>query len=160
MKLSETRTLWFSFVLMMVIALAFQIISQQFGLTLLDGIVDPGEARELLATISDSHRTLHLWVTTTLDVAYPAAYGAFFAGTALRFFPRLGIWLMAPVAALVAIDLLEGIVQVVALLEFKDWLNTKAVLTSTKFLLVNYCLLLTLSAWLIWVFSEVKRFFP
>ena len=126
-------------------------IASQFGLILLDAISDPGQSRAATASMSNSQRTLHAWVTGTLDVAYPAAYGALFVGSAYRFFPKIGGWLAAPTLLLVPIDLVEGVVQILGLTDVVDWLDSKAFLTPAKLLLFYLGLLMTVCGWVSWL---------
>jgi len=61
--------------------------------------------------MSVDERIVHAWVTATLDVAYPLAYGALFIGSAFKFYNNFG-WLIAyPFFVLISTDLLEGFVQ-------------------------------------------------
>ena len=71
-------------------------------------------------------------MTGTLDVAYPLAYGALFLGATLRFFPGRGPVLTIPILIGVPADVLEGLVQILALAGWADWLVAKAVLTPVK----------------------------
>lgn len=156
-NLTSTRVLWFGFIGVLICTVAFQVVVGQYGLILLDRISDPEQSRAAIASMSESQRLLHVWVTGTLDVAYPVAYGILFVGSAYRFFPKTGKLLAAPILLLVTIDLVEGVVQILGLTGVADWLDAKAILTPTKFLLAYIGILVTVSGWVAWI---VRRFKP
>ena len=154
-RLTETSVLWFSFVATVLITIAFQVVIVVWDLVLLDGIADPEQARAAIAGMSEYQRNVHAWLTGTLDVVYPIAYGALFIGSAYRFFPRLG-WLLAiPTFVLVPVDLVEGVVQVLALTEVADWVSSKAILTSLKQILFLAGFLITVCGWARWATSRL-----
>ncbi len=156
-KLAAKKALWISFVATVLCSIAFPVVAGQFGITLLDAISDPEQCRAVLATMSDSQRSLHAWITGTLDVVYPAAYGALFVGSAYRFFPSVGRWLAAPILLLVPVDLLEGLVQILALTDTVDWLGAKALLTPAKLVLFYFGLIVTLCGWGVWIVRRFQR---
>ena len=131
-QLREGRGLLAALVATVVLTALFPVVAGHFGLTLLDAIADPTEARALIEGLTREQRQAHAWITGTLDVAYPLAYGALFLGAMLRFFPRRGPLLAIPVLIGVPADLLEGLVQILALTGQADWLAAKAVLTPVK----------------------------
>ena len=155
-KLAETPILWISFIATLVITVLFQIVVGQTGITLLDTIFDPEQSRAAVAAMSESQRVVHAWTTATLDVAYPAAYGAWFVGSAYKFFPKVAGVIAGLIYALVGIDLSEGVVQVLALVDITDWLDSKALLTSAKYALFNFALLMVVAGWLIWVYQKIR----
>ena len=130
--LREGRVLLLSLVATVVLTALFPVVAGQFGLTLLDAMADSTEARALIEGLTGEQRQAHAWITGTLDVAYPLAYGALFLGATLRFFPRRGTLLAIPVLIGVPADLLEGLVQILALTGQADGLAAKAVLTPVK----------------------------
>ena len=130
--LREGRVLLLSLVATVVLTVLFPVVAGQFGLTLLDAMADSTEARALIEGLTGEQRQAHAWITGTLDVAYPLAYGALFLGATLRFFPRRGTLLAIPVLIGVPADLLEGLVQILALTGQADWLAAKAELTPVK----------------------------
>ena len=131
-KLREGRGLLAALVATVVLTALFPVVAGHFGLTLLDAIADPTEARALIEGLTSEQRQAHAWITGTLDVAYPLAYGALFLGATLRFFPRKGALLAIPILIGVPADFLEGLVQILALTGQVDWLAAKAVLTPVK----------------------------
>lgn len=154
--LARTPILWFSFIATIICTFAFQAIAGHYGLVLLDTLSDPDESRAAIAAMSQSQRALHAWITGTLDVAYPAVYGALFIGSAYRFYPNIGRFLAAPTVLLVAVDLIEGLVQILGLTETVDWLDAKAILTPGKILLFYFGLLTTVGGWGVWVVGRSR----
>ncbi len=143
-ELTKLSVLWISFILVVVMTVVFQIISGQYNLVLLDSLSDPTEVRNMLANMTEQQRSVHVWVTSTLDVAYPIAYGIFFAGSAYKFFPVYGKYLALPALICVPVDIIEGLIQVLALTSGIDWVQAKAILTPLKFALVLTALFITL----------------
>ena len=131
-QLKERRVLLVALVATLVLTALFPVIAGHFGLTLLDAVADPTEARALVEGLTKEQRQAHAWITGTLDVAYPLAYGALFLGATLRFFPRKGALLAIPILIGVPADFLEGLVQLLALTGQVDWLAAKALLTPVK----------------------------
>ena len=131
-QLREGRGLLAALVATVVLTALFPVAAGHFGLTLLDAVADPTEARALVEGLTKEQRQAHAWITGTLDVAYPLAYGALFFGATLRFFPRKGALLAIPILIGVPADFLEGLVQILALTGQVDWLAAKAVLTPVK----------------------------
>ena len=132
MFVAKPATLWLLFGATVLITLAFPPLAASWELTLLDGVASPDRVRELIAGMTPEQRTAHAWITGTLDVAYPLVYGSFFAGMALRFFPRVGAGLGAFIALVIPVDLFEGLVQILALTGQADWVATKAFVTPLK----------------------------
>ena len=130
--LREGRVLLVALVATVLLTALFPVVAGHFGLTLLDAVADPAEARALIEGLTGEQRQAHAWITGTLDVAYPLAYGALFLGAALRFFPRKGVLLAIPILIGIPADFLEGLVQILALTGQVDWLAAKAVLTPVK----------------------------
>lgn len=155
--LSEPKTLWLSLVVVILITAAFPIAASVWQLSYIDALSDPAQVRESIAAMSTSQRSAHTWITATLDVLYPLAYGALFIGSAYAFYGRFG-WLVAiPFFVLVPTDLLEGLVQILALNGLADWVDLKAVLTPLKFLLFLLGVATTVLGWLIWLSRRFRR---
>lgn len=131
-QLRARRALLVALLATLVLTALFPVIAAHFGLTLLDAVADPTEARALIEGLTSEQRQAHAWITGTLDVAYPLAYGALFLGATLRFFPCQGVLLAIPILIGVPADFLEGLVQILALTGQVDWLAAKAVLTPVK----------------------------
>jgi len=156
-KLSRTQNLWALFVSFILITAAFPVSSSVWDINFIDPISSPELVREAIASMSSSQRHIHAWLTATLDVAYPLVYGALFFGSAYAFFPKYGRYLAIPACLVIPIDLLEGVVQVLALTEVKDALDFKALLTPAKSVLFLLGLAITFSGYLVWLYSRVRR---
>ena len=130
--LREGRVLLVALVATVLLTAFFPLVAGHYGLTLLDAVADPAEARALIEGLTGEQRQAHAWITGTLDVAYPLAYGALFLGATLRFFPRQSALVTIPILIGVPADLLEGLVQILALTGQADWLAAKAWLTPVK----------------------------
>lgn len=155
--LTGTRTLWFLFAATLVLSCSFPLATRYWQLTLLDGIASPADARSLLEGFTPHQKMIHAWITATLDVAYPFAYGGFFAGSALRVFTRHGRYLALPALLVIPTDLIEGIVQILALTGTADYLALKAVVTPAKILLFGISLFLTAVAWATWWYRFARQ---
>ena len=94
--------------------------------------------------MSEDQRIVHAWITATLDVVYPLAYGALFIGSALKFYNKFGWLIASPFFVLVPMDILEGIIQVLALTGTVDMMDAKAVLTPVKSILFLFGLSTTI----------------
>lgn len=156
-KLAERRTLWISFIATVLITLSFPVAASIWGLSFVDPISDPALVRQAIADMSAEQRLVHVWVTATLDVAYPLAYGALFVGAAVAFYPRVGRYLAMIILVVVPTDLLEGVVQVLALTDTADWVGAKAVLTPLKTILFLFGFLVTIAGWASWFSAWVRQ---
>ncbi|MEM9623528.1 MAG: hypothetical protein AAF993_17925 [Pseudomonadota bacterium] len=154
--LAQSRTLWLAFVATVLITVAFPLAAGLWGLSFVDALSDPAEVRQAIAAMTSKQRVAHAWLTATLDVAYPLAYGALFIGSAVAFLPRFGRFLALAFVVLVATDLLEGVVQVLALTETADLVSSKALLTPLKTVLFLVGLLTTIAGWIIWGARRVR----
>ena len=150
--ITRPGALWLLLAATLSLTVAFPLAAGHWGLTLLDGVSSPDEARALIREMTPAQRVAHAWITATLDAAYPLAYGGLFAGSALRVF-GFGPWgRLAAVPALVAVlaDFGEGIAQVLALAGAADWLALKAVATPLKTVMFILGGGITLAAWATW----------
>ena len=125
-------------------------------MTFVDSISDPDEVRAAIAAFTSEQKVAHAWITATVDVLYPLVYGLLFAGVALRFFPAAGIWIALPGLLAIPVDLIEGVVQVLALLDVQDFVDAKAVLTPTKSFLFIAGFLISLAGWAKWLYLKVR----
>ncbi len=158
--LAERRTLWLTFVATILITAAFPMAASIWGISFIDGLSDPAAVRDAIAAMTPEQRVAHAWLTATLDVAYPLAYGALFAGSACAFFARYGRLMALLLLVVVPIDLLEGVVQVLALTDTADLIDTKAVLTPLKTALFLLGLAVTVAGWVVWVLRRFRRSQP
>lgn len=152
----KTSTLWALFATTLILFFGFRIVASQWGFSFIDSISSPEELRHLLAGMSDQQKVSHAWATATLDVAFPISAGLLFAGTALRFFPKYGIYLALPGLLAIPTDLFEGVIQILALTDTADWLNLKAIVTPLKACLLLSGLAITILAWLSWLISKFR----
>ena len=156
MKLiTSTTTLWLLLLATIAMVFMFQFLAPIWELRLIDSISAPDEVRAVIAGFSAEQRTAHAWITATLDVAFPLAYGLLFAGSAIRFFPNL-TFLALPGFAVIPVDCVEGAVQVLALLDIADFVDTKAWLTPLKMWLFYAGALVMIAGWLRWLVQKVK----
>lgn len=154
--LAQTRSLWIAFVSTILITIAFPLAASIWGITFIDAISDPAEVRQAISDMTTDQRFVHAWITATLDVAYPLAYGALFAGSAYAFYDRFGRYMAVPLLVVVPVDLLEGVVQVLALTDSADLIDAKAVLTPLKTALFLVGLLTTVVGWVIWAVRRTR----
>ena len=150
--LADTKILWISFVATILCTVAFQVLVHQFDLALLDALSDSTEIQAAIAGMSEQQRLIHAWMTGTLDVAYPIVYGSFFIGSAYTFFPSKGFLLSLPALICIPVDLIEGVIQILALVGFADWTQLKELLTPLKKLLFVTSSLLTIGGWVKWLY--------
>lgn len=155
--LIKTSTLWMLFAATIAVTLSFVFLSSHFGMAFIDPISDPDEVRAAIAGFSSEQKVAHAWITATVDVLYPLVYGLLFAGVGLRFFPSVGIWIALPGLLAIPVDLIEGVVQVLALLDINDLVEAKAFLTPLKSLLFIVGLLISIAGWGKWLYLKVKK---
>ena len=155
--LSENRSLWIAFSATILITITFLVTGSMWGITFLDTISDPSEVRLAISSMSPDQRTVHAWITATLDVAYPLAFGALFIGSAYKFYKSFGRLIALPSFILVPVDLLEGVVQVLALTGTADLVDAKAVLTPLKTILVVFGITATAVGFILWFVACNRR---
>ena len=152
--LTKTNTLWVLFVLTLLLFFGFRIVSSHWGFTFIDSISSPEELRTIIGGMSAEQKISHAWATSTLDVAFPVSAGLLFAGVALCFFPKYGIYLALPGLLAIPTDLFEGVIQILALTDTADLLDLKAIVTPLKACLLLTGLLIAVVGWARWVFSK------
>lgn len=155
LRLADTKILWMSFLATVLCTIVFQVLVHHFDLVLLDALSDPIEIHRAIASMSDQQRLIHAWMTGTLDLIYPMAYGALFVGSAYKFFPTKGFFLSLPVLICIPVDLAEGVVQIFSLAGCVEWTQLKEFLTPLKQMLFVTALLLTISGWVKWLYLKV-----
>lgn len=143
--LTNARTLWTLLLVQVLIWIGFVSVMTVYDFVLMDEMWEPDAIRSYLAELSAQQKRAHVWTTATLDVLYPLAYGAFYAGLALRFLPRLGGLLVLPAIAVIPVDLAEGVVQVMALNGDAAIVNHKAWITPLKLVLFGLASLIALA---------------
>lgn len=131
--LSDGQTIIWSGVVFAGLTIAFGIWIQVYNLpTILDEISDPDQIRDVVAAMSPEQRSAHWWMTLLLDYPYPLAYGAFFAGIALRYFGPAGIWLAIPAFITIPADMIENTIQLFILSGDESLIALKTVVTPIK----------------------------
>ena len=129
---TKTKTLLSMFWATLTMTITFGVIMQVWQFEIIDEMSDPEQIRAHVAAFSETQKTVHAWMTATLDVADPLAYGSLFIGMALRFFGRIGFWLALPSLLVIPVDLAEGYVQVTFLMGDDSLLHLKSILTPLK----------------------------
>lgn len=140
---TNSVALWILFILFVAETLGFGIIMRIWDFGIIDEMSDPEKIRNHISEMSELQRAVHAWMTATLDVAYPLTYGALFAGLSLR---ALSPLYAVPAIAVIPVDLIEGLVQVLALLGAYDALWLKAYVTPAKLILFVAAMVIALVA--------------
>ena len=130
--LKQPSTLWVLFALFVLETLGFGVIMLVWDFQIIDEMWNPDELRVHIGAMTPVQRTVHAWMTATLDVAYPLTYGPLFCGLALRYLSASFAW---PAVLVVPTDLLEGFVQVMVLTGHDQLLWLKAYVTPLKLVL-------------------------
>lgn len=152
----KTNTLWVLFVTTLILFFGFGIVASHWGFSFIDSVSSPEELRNLLTEMSDKQKISHAWATSTLDVAFSISAGLLFAGTALCFFPKYGIYLAIPGLLAIPTDLFEGVIQVLALTDTSDLLNLKAIVTPLKACLLITGLAIAIFGWSRWLIFKLR----
>ncbi len=132
MMLARSSAIWISGFLFLALTVAFAAVIRLYDLHIIDEIADPSAVMAVVSSMTPGHRTAHFYMTLILDMPYPLAYGAFFAGLALRFFGRAGVWFALPAFVCIPADLIENTVQLLVLAGHENWLWLKALMTPLK----------------------------
>lgn len=146
--LTHSTTLWVLFVLFLLETAGFGVIMHLYDFVIIDEMSDPEAVRHHVEEMTGLQRSVHAWMTATLDVAYPLTYGALFAGLTIRVLkPVFAI----PAIAVIPTDLVEGFVQVLALNGNYELLWLKAFVTPAKLILFGVAIVIALVAlWMGW----------
>ena len=140
--LTRSSLLWLAGVLALLSYLAIACVMLHWDMVHLDSRILPGESWSTLNDYTPGLREVHIWSTASLDVVFPLAYSALFAGLIWRGLPERFQWLVWFASATLLADLGEGLIQIILLnqdltaITYSDsepllWL--KAALTSLKF---------------------------
>ncbi|MEM6535815.1 MAG: hypothetical protein AAF613_09270 [Pseudomonadota bacterium] len=140
----------------MVLTAGFGLVMRHWQFELIDTLSDPAEIRDHIAVLTQVQKQVHIWVTATMDVAYPFAYTALFVGMALRYFGRFGPWLSIPIAMALPADLVEGFIQILALMGQDQLVGWKAWLTPLKFALAYFGLVIAFIGLCIAIFRSLR----
>lgn len=132
-KLASTQSIRATFVLTIVLTVVFRAVSNRTGIEYIDFMYKPDLVRAHIEEMTQTQRMIHAWVTATVDVVYPFCYAGFVAGLNLRFLGRAGLILAGVAAAAVGADVVEGVLEVIALHGGFYTLGLKAIVTPFKF---------------------------
>ncbi len=155
-SLTKTNTLWILFVTTLLLFFTFRIVASQWDFKFIDSISSPEELRNIIAAMSAEQKISHAWATSSLDVAFPISAGLLFAGSALCFFPKYGIYLAMPGFLAIPTDLFEGVIQILALTNTADLLDLKAIVTPLKACLLLSGLAIAAIGWASGLFSKLR----
>ena len=131
--LARTAMLAVMFVIMMATGYSFSVVETATGGSLLDTMMNSADAAARLAEMTAEQKSVHLRATLVNDTVYPLAYGGLFAGLIWRFAGSLRRWFVVPPVAVIVVDLVENLVQAMALAGNDSLLALKDVLTPAKF---------------------------
>lgn len=137
--LSTPRFLLLSFLVALLCMGAFEVLKGLIEGELLDRQMSGAAANLRMAQMEASHRRYHLLGTATVDMVYPLAYGAFFAGLLIRCGAHP--WWLGCLALGMGCDWVENLTQIVSLSGWANLLAAKSVLTPVKFTALLLCLL-------------------
>lgn len=115
--------------------MCFVVVMRLWDFQVIDEVFERQQIIDRIAALSPQQIRVHLWVTTTLDAAFPFVYGLFHAGMALRFLGRWGTVVAVLSLACIPVDLIEGFSQVMLLTGHEGFLTIKTVMTPIKLLL-------------------------
>ena len=141
--LSRTSVIAISFAAMVLVGGLLRQTGAALG-GMLDLTLTGAEARALLDRLTPWQRDVHAHATLLYDGLYPLAYGAFFAGLAVRLGGAKARWIALVMLGGMVADYAENIVQLLALSGRADWLDAKTLLTPIKFALTGTAVLATL----------------
>lgn len=123
---------------MLVIGLLIRSSAASIGGDLLDFQMTGADAiarlHELRSTLNGIE--VHQFISGRLDMAYPLAYGLFFASLAIRFSRSHSLLLAVPMALAAGFDVAENLTQLQGLAGDEAALGAKSFLTPVKFAFV------------------------
>ena len=130
--LSQTKVLWVTFILTVLVSVAFVLLAPRVNGHFLDEANTGVLALAWLDALSIEQKDVHFWVTALLDTLYPLVYGGFFAGMVARLAGAMRGWAVLPGLIGVGCDFAENVTQLLALSGNPNWLFLKDVLTPVK----------------------------
>ena len=136
------RFLIFLLALAILVGMAFGHFGSQLGGPLLDMLSDPTTNEARLAAMTADQRMTHLWITLTLDMVYPIAYGGGFANLSARLVDRHKLLAAIPGLTLILVDLIENLLIVLMLQGDTHVILAKTLATQAKWWLFGGCSLL------------------
>lgn len=144
--LTDGRTIVWSGLAFLALTIGFGVWIQQYDLQIIDEISDPDQIRTVVAAMTPEQMSAHWWMTLVLDYFYPLAYGAFFAGLALRYFGAAGVWVAIPSMIVVPADIIENTIQLFILSGDFSLIGVKAIATPIKLVSFIVAALIALGA--------------
>jgi len=126
------------------LTLCFGIVMYVGGFGIIDEMYNVRDIEDHIKAMEPAQRSAHAWLTGTVDVIYPFAYGAFFIGIAIRYFGRFGPLLALPSLLVIPADLTEGYAQVMLLTGHEQFMDLKVMATPIKLVLFLTGLAITL----------------
>ena len=154
--LSRTSVIAISFAAMILLGGLLRQTGEALG-GMLDLTLTGAEARALLDRLTPWQRDLHAHATLLYDGLYPLAYGAFFAGLAVRLGGAKARWIALVMLGGMVADYAENIGQLLALSGRADWLDAKTLLTTIKFALTGTAVAATLVLAIRATWARVRR---
>ena len=154
--LAQTKTLWVTFTATIILTLCFGLIMHIWEFGIIDELYTQKKIIAHIEAMTPQQRSVHAWMTGTIDIAYPFAYGAFFMGMAKRHFAKYGTWLAMPSLLVIPADLAEGVTQIFLLDGRYDLAGLKAIFTALKLGLYLTGLAITLAAILKVIYTYVS----
>lgn len=130
--LSQTKVLWVTFILTVLVSVAFVVLTSKVNGHFLDEATTGSMALLWLEALDAEQKNFHFWITALLDTLYPLVYGAFFAGMVARLAGAKRSWAVWPGLIGVDCDFAENVTQMLALSGNPNWLFLKDVLTPVK----------------------------
>lgn len=152
--LADGKTIAWSGLAFVGLTIAFGIWIQRYNLHIIDEISDPAQIRAVVDAMTPEQMAAHWWMTLSLDYFYPLAYGAFFAGLALRYFGSAGLWLVVPSMIVVPADIIENTIQLFILSGDDSLIGVKAIATPIKLVSFIVAALIALIALIYAVYSR------
>lgn len=143
--LSRPTVIWANFVVTLALTAVFGIVMLIWDFEIIDEMYVADAILAHVADMTATQRSVHIWLTATVDVIYPFCYGSFFIGVALKAYERAGIWLALPSLLVIPVDLFEGFTQVMLLSGHEAWVGAKSIATPTKLVLFLAGILITFS---------------
>ena len=155
--LAQTKMLWWTFSLTLAMTACFGFVMHIWQFSIIDEMFVADDIRAHISAMSQTQRTVHAWMTGTLDVAYPFAYGGFFIGVAMRYFGKYGIYLAVPSLLCIIADLSEGVAQIMLLTGHEAWMSVKLIATPIKFSLFITGALIALAGLFLSLKQQLRR---
>jgi hypothetical protein len=146
--ITQKSTLVGLFLLTVLLTLSFAIVMTIWNFQIIDEMYIPSEIIAHVSEMTEQQRLVHIWTTATLDVIYPFVYGGLLIGITLKCYEDKANLFLIPSVAVIPVDLLEGVVQVLVLSGYHDFANFKLVLTPLKLTLLLLAIAICVRGWL------------